>query len=228
MKINTLQLAGGFAFIFFEFSLPLFLSAGTLAWVAGWVYVGLFMLFTVTLSLWLVRANPGLLNERLTGMGKADQAVWDKLWYAVTTILFIGWLVLMGLDAVRFGWSHVPLWVQVVGGLLLISSLYLFYLTFRENAFLSVAVRIQEERGQTVISTGPYAVVRHPMYAALLLFVPGTALLLGSWYGVLCGVVVIAAAGWRAVREERTLLDELPGYEAYMARVKYRLVPYVW
>lgn len=228
MRINTAQLAGGFAFIFVEFSLPLFLGAGTLAWIAGWVYVGLFMAFTITLSLWLVTYNPGLLTERLTGMGKADQQLWDKVFYGLTTVLFVGWLAFMGLDAVRFGWSNVPVWVQGLGGLILLGSFYAFYVTFRENSFLSPAVRIQEERGQTVISTGPYAYVRHPMYAALLLFVPGTALLLGSWFGTLCGVIVIAATAWRAVHEERTLLDELPGYDAYMSEVKYRLIPYVW
>jgi protein-S-isoprenylcysteine O-methyltransferase Ste14 len=228
MKISYVQLAGGFAFIFFEFAIPLFLAAGTLAWVAGWVYVVLFMIFTITLSLWLVKANPGLLAERLTGIGKADQEVWDKVLYGVLTVLFLGWLALMALDAARFGWSHVPVWVQALGALVLVGSFYQFYVTFRENSFLSPAVRIQQERGQTVISTGPYHYVRHPMYAGILLFVPGSSLLLGSWFGVLGGIVVIAAVAWRAVREERTLRDELPGYDAYMAAVRYRLIPYVW
>ena len=134
----------------------------------------------------------------------------------------------MPLDAVRFHWSLVPLWLQIAGVLLLLCSFYIFYRTFRENSYLSPVVRIQEDRGQTVISTGPYQYVRHPMYFAFLFFIPGTALLLGSWYGLLWGLLLIGLFAWRAVLEERTLRDELQGYAAYMTQVKYRLVPYVW
>jgi protein-S-isoprenylcysteine O-methyltransferase Ste14 len=103
-----------------------------------------------------------------------------------------------------------------------------FFATFRENSFLSPMVRIQKERGQTVISSGPYRVVRHPMYAGFLLFVVGTALLLGSWLGLLAGVILAVAVARRAVLEERMLRAELDGYDAYAARVRFRLVPGVW
>ena len=136
--------------------------------------------------------------------------------------------MLMPLDAVRFHWSHVSLFLQIVGAIVLIGSFPLVILTFRENAFLSPAVRIQEERGQTVISTGPYHYVRHPLYASAILFFLGTPLLLGSWYGLLFALVPIAWMAVRAVLEERVLREELPGYDAYMAQVKYRLIPYVW
>ena len=96
------------------------------------------------------------------------------------------------------------------------------------RAFLSPVVRMQGDRGQTVISTGPYHYVRHPMYAGLLFFVIGTSLLLGSGYGILVGMLFVALLARRAVLEERTLRNELPGYDGYMARVKYRLIPYVW
>jgi len=228
MKVNYLMLLGGFAQILVIFGVPLFLAAGTLTWIAGWVYLGLFMIFTVTLSLWLAKNNPGLLSERMTGIGKGDQKSWDKVWYVITFIVFVGWLAFMGFDAVRFKWSHIPLWIQAIGALMLIGSFYVFFVTFRENSFLSPAIRVQEDRGQTVITTGPYHYVRHPMYAALLLFIPGTALLLGSGFGALFGILVIIAAGWRATQEERTLRDELQGYDAYMHEVKYRLIPYVW
>jgi protein-S-isoprenylcysteine O-methyltransferase Ste14 len=101
-------------------------------------------------------------------------------------------------------------------------------LVFRENSYLSATVRIQEERGQTVISTGPYHYVRHPMYAGGLFMFLGTPLLLGSWYGLLLTLLFLPALLVRAVLEERTLLQELPGYDAYMAHVKYRLIPHVW
>jgi protein-S-isoprenylcysteine O-methyltransferase Ste14 len=134
----------------------------------------------------------------------------------------------MPLDAVRFHWSHMPVWLQVVGAITLIISFFLFFLTFRENSYLSPMVRIQKDRGQTVVSTGPYHYVRHPMYAAILLFVPGVALLLGSWYGLLAGLLIVGMVARRAVLEERTLRQELPGYDAYMTQVKYRFIPHVW
>ena len=112
--------------------------------------------------------------------------------------------------------------------MILVSSFPLFFLTFRENSFLSAMVRIQQDRGQTVVSTGPYHYVRHPMYAASLLFLVGTAPLLGSWYGLCLELIIVVGIALRAVQEERTLRAELPGYEEYMAQVKYRFIPYVW
>jgi protein-S-isoprenylcysteine O-methyltransferase Ste14 len=112
--------------------------------------------------------------------------------------------------------------------LALLWSFYFFFLTFRENSFLSPVVRIQNERGHTVVSTGPYHYVRHPMYAGFLPFMIGTPLLLGSWYGVLLGLAFMIVLARRAVLEERTLQKELRGYADYMTQVKYRLIPYIW
>jgi protein-S-isoprenylcysteine O-methyltransferase Ste14 len=146
----------------------------------------------------------------------------------VLYVFFFAWLVAMPLDAVRFRWSQVPAWLQLVGAILLLFSFYLYFLTFRENAYLSPAVRIQTERRQTVISTGPYQYVRHPMYATTIIFVIGTTLLLGSLYGLFFGLILIVAIAIRAVGEERTLRAGLPAYDEYMSKVKYRLIPYVW
>jgi protein-S-isoprenylcysteine O-methyltransferase Ste14 len=228
MKVNltllTLQIAGTFV----VFAVVLFLAAGTAAWLAGWVFLGMFFGFTIALSRWLLQNNPGLLTERMTGIGKADQKTWDKVFFALANVLFISWLLLMPLDAVRFGWSRVPAWLQVAGALILFGSFYLFFLTFRENNFLSPAVRLQTDRGQTVVSTGPYHYVRHPMYATALILFVGTTLLLGSWYGLLPALLLAIAIAFRAVQEERTLRAELAGYDEYMKEVKYRLVPGVW
>ncbi len=132
----------------------------------------------------------------------------------------------MPLDAVRFHWSHVPLALQVVGGIVLVASFPLIVLTFRENAFAVPEVRIQAE--QRVITTGPYRYVRHPLYGAAVPFLIGTPLLLGSWYGLLFAAAVIAFLMVRAVGEERFLGQELPGYTDYMAKVKYRFIPHIW
>jgi protein-S-isoprenylcysteine O-methyltransferase Ste14 len=228
MKVSRTQLAIQIAGMFVVFALALFLAAGTIAWLAGWAFLVLFFGFTVAISLWLLRHNPGLLAERMNGIGKADQKSWDKLFFAVLNVIFLAWLVLMPLDAARFGWSHMPGWLQVAGALLLLGSFYLFFLVFRANAYLSPAVRIQSDRGQTVVSTGPYQYVRHPMYATAIVFLVGTTLLLGSWYGLLLALILVAAIAYRATREERTLSAELPGYDAYLKQVKYHLIPYVW
>ncbi|MGZ6222734.1 MAG: methyltransferase family protein [Syntrophales bacterium] len=223
LRVLTLEIVGTFV----VFGLALFLAAGTVAWLSGWVFLVLFLGFTLAVTRWLLRHNPGLLKERMTGIGKPNQPVWDKVFFVVVEVFFLAWLVLMPLDAVRFRWSQMPGWLQVVGAVLLLFSFYLFFLTFRENPYLSPAVRVQTERGQTVISTGPYRYVRHPMYAGVIPLVVGTTLFLGSWYGLL-GLILVFGVAFRAVREEHLLQAELPGYGTYMARVKYRLIPYVW
>jgi protein-S-isoprenylcysteine O-methyltransferase Ste14 len=224
LKLLTAEIVG----TFLVFALALFLAAGTVVWPAGWAFLVLFFGFTIAISRWLLRHNPGLLTERMTGIGKPDQKTWDKVFYVVANVFFLAWLVLMPLDAVRFHWSQMPGGLQVVGAILLLCSFYLFFLAFRENAYLSPAVRVQTERGQTVVSTGPYQYVRHPMYATAIIFLVGTTLLLGSWYGLVLGLLLVVAIALRAVQEERTLRAELPGYDEYMAQVHYRLVPYVW
>lgn len=224
LKLLTVQIIG----MGVIFALALFLAAGTVLWPAGWAFLVLFFGFTLALSRWLLKHNPGLLTERMTGIGKPDQKTWDKVFYVGANLIFLAWLVLMPLDAVRFHWSQMSLFLQAVGALLLLCSFYLFFLTFRENAYLSPAVRVQTEREQTVVSTGPYRYVRHPMYATALLFLVSTTLLLGSWYGLILGLLLFVGIALRAVQEERTLRAELPGYEEYMAQVKYRFIPYVW
>ena len=226
--VNRKLLTVEFIALFAVFALVLFLSAGTVFWLAGWVFLLLFFAADAALAVWLLRHDPGLLQERMSGFGKPGEPTWDKVFFVVLQIFFVAWFVLMPLDAVRFRWSQVPAWLQVVGAMLLVVSFYLFFLTFRENPYLSPAVRVQTERGQTVITTGPYHYVRHPMYAAVIPFTVGTALLLGSWYGLLMGLIFVVGIAFRAVQEEGVLRAELPGYAEYMAQVKYRFIPHVW
>jgi len=212
---------------FLLIALALFLSAGTIAWPVGWIDL-ILLHGWMLVGIWLLlKYNPGLLQERLS-FSQSHQKAWDRVFILLFELFLFAWLVLMPLDAVRFHWSHVPLVLQVVGAMALVGSFLLISLTFRENAFLSPTVRIQGERGQTVISTGPYHYVRHPMYAGGLLLFLGTPLLLGSWYGLLLVLVMMPGLVVRAVLEERVLREELPGYDTYMAQVKYRLIPYVW
>jgi protein-S-isoprenylcysteine O-methyltransferase Ste14 len=226
--VNLRLLAAQIVGMFLVFALVLFLAAGTIAWPAGWIFLLLFFCFVIAHSRWLFKRNPGLLTERMTGIGKVDQPTWDKVFFALASVLFLAWLVVMPLDAVRFGWSRLPPGFRLVGTGLLLWSFVLLFVTFRENTYLSPAVRVQTDRGHTVVSTGPYRLVRHPMYAALIPFIIGTTLLLGSWWGLVPGLLIVVAAARRAVLEERVLRAQLPGYEEYSATVRYRLVPHVW
>src|SRR6266516_169184 len=212
---------------FLVMALALFLPAGTIAWPAGWIFLILLYGFLLVGIWMLLKSNPGLLEERLS-LSQPHQKAWDRVFLLLFRLFFLAWLVLMPLDAVRFHWSQVPLVLQVVGAMALVGSFLLISLTFRENAFLSPTVRFQGELGQMGISTGPYQYLRHPLYAGGLLLFLGTSLLLGSWYGLLLVLVMIPGGAVRAVLEERVLREELPGYDAYMAQVKYRLIPYVW
>jgi len=208
------------------FGSVLFITAGTVSWFYGWIFLILFYIFGIVLFMWVLRHNPGLVEER-TGF-KPDEPTWDKAYTILLGIFFSILFVSMPLDAVRFHWSRMPTWLHLVGAIVFLSSFYLMYLTYRENPYLSSAVHIQEERGQTVISTGPYRYVRHPLYTSVLLFCLGSALLLGSWIGVILGLLLEAMFAGRAVREERVLQKGLKGYDAYMVRVRWRLIPHVW
>jgi protein-S-isoprenylcysteine O-methyltransferase Ste14 len=212
---------------FLILALVLFLPAGTVLWPAGWIFLILLLGFTLVNTGLLFKSNPGLLQERLS-LSQPNQKTSDKVLTAVNALLVPAWAILMPLDAVRFHWSHMPLFLQIVGAIVLVSFFPLAILTFRENAFLATMVRVQQERGQTVISTGPYHYVRHPLYSSALLFFLGTPLLLGSWYGLLFAPILIAGLVGRTLLEEHVLREELPGYDVYMAQVKYRFIPYVW
>jgi protein-S-isoprenylcysteine O-methyltransferase Ste14 len=163
MKVLVAKVVG----VFVVFALALFLPAGTITWFAAWIFLVLFFSFVVALSLWLIRHNPGLMKERVYGLRAAGRKAWDKVFLMFMNFFFFAWLILMPLDAVRFQWSRMPAWLQVVGAVAMLCSFWLFHLTFRENPYLSPAVRIQSNRGQTVVSTGPYQYVRHPCIPVL-------------------------------------------------------------
>jgi protein-S-isoprenylcysteine O-methyltransferase Ste14 len=227
MHVNVKQQISQFIGFFVAFALTLFLPAGTFAWPAGWIFLALFFGFYLAVTLWLFRHNPGLLQERMR-LRTSDQQGWDKVLFPLLMIFPFVWLMFIAFDTVRLHWLPVPVWLQLIGAVVLLCSFALLFLVFRENAYLSPVVRIQDERGHSVVSSGPYQYVRHPMYAAIVVFVVGTSFLLGSWSGVLLGLIFVMILARRAVLEERTLRQNLPDYAAYMAQVKYRLIPYIW
>jgi protein-S-isoprenylcysteine O-methyltransferase Ste14 len=208
-------------------ALPLFAAAGTLLWPAAWAYLALVFGPGLLITLVLAKRDPALLEERMKPLVQKDQPLWDRILLSTFLALWLGWFVLMGLDA-RFGWLAMAVWLQWIGAAGILLTMWIWFLIFRENTFLAPVVKIQKERGHKVISSGPYAIVRHPMYATALVFFAATALLLGSWYG-LAGALLLAA--WLVVRtalEDRELKRGLAGYTDYAARVRYRLVPLIW
>ncbi|HEY7663030.1 MAG TPA: isoprenylcysteine carboxylmethyltransferase family protein [Xanthobacteraceae bacterium] len=206
----------------------LFLPAGTLRWAAGWIFLAESGGFGLAIGLWLARHDPALLAERMSMLVQPAQKRWDKAFMAAIVPLWAAWLALMALDAVRWRSSHVPAALQAIGAVLIALCMYLAYLVLRENSFAAPVVKVATERGHRVVDSGPYAHVRHPMYAGALLFFIGTPLLLGSWWGLAVAAVLAAVLAVRAVLEERTLAHELPGYREYVRRVRYRFVPGIW
>ncbi|WP_420960185.1 methyltransferase family protein [Brucella sp. IR073] len=204
----------------------IFWPAGTLAYPGGWVFMIFMGLGGFIMIWWLAKVSPSLLRERMAAPWQRGQASWDRVWLSLFVVLFCGWLALMSWDAARTGFTAVPLWLQVVGVLAIIANYLGTWATFRENAFAAPVVKLQEN--QKVIDTGPYAIVRHPMYTSALCLFLGTPLAMGSWLGLAVGVVFCLALAWRAVHEENALREGLPGYDAYMSRVCYRFIPFVW
>ena len=212
----------------FVFAILLFGSAGRLNWAAGWAFMILFLGSLWLLVLRLARRDPALLAERMKMKAQPGQPLWDRILLQTIIILWFAWFVLAALDGGRFHWSKAPVWLQWLGGAAVPFAVWIFDWTFKENTFSAPVVRIQKERGHKVISSGPYAIVRHPLYAGALLLMPATALLLGSWYGVLGSMVVAACLVIRTIMEEKTLIQKLEGYPEYAQRVHYRLIPFIW
>jgi protein-S-isoprenylcysteine O-methyltransferase Ste14 len=206
----------------------LFAAAGDVAWPQGWIFLAEIALCSFAVSFWLLRHDPVLLASRLSSPVQRDQLPWDRMFMRAVVVVFVGWMVLIGLDARRFEWSYVPVWLQVVGAGLIALSMFLICQIFRFNTFAAPQLRIQAERAHRVVTDGPYRIVRHPMYAASILYLLGMPLLLGSWWGVAAVPVIIAGLALRIRREEGMLRQELSGYADYAAKVRYRLVPGVW
>lgn len=206
----------------------LFLAAGTIYWPEGWIYLALVCGLGLISGLIIARRDPDLLKERMGSPIQKDQKGWDKILLLVFIVLCLSQPVVAGLDAVRFRMSEMPAALEVAGAVAIVAGFYVFHIVMRANTFAAPVVKVQTERAHRVISTGPYAYVRHPMYGGAIPLMLGTGLLLGSWPAVGFGVILVLLLAIRAVLEEETLKRELEGYAAYAERVRYRLVPGVW
>jgi len=205
----------------------LFLPAGTLHWPAAWLYVATTAVLGLAGGLWLAKVDPALLEERMRPMMQKGQPAADKRFMLIFGFTAFIWFIVIGLDH-RWHLSEMPMALQALGYVLLLAATAFMLRVVRENSFAAPVVKVQAERGHRVIDTGPYAFVRHPMYSGAVLYFAAMALLLGSWWGLVLSPVFFVLFSVRAGLEERALIDGLPGYADYLARVRYRLVPGVW
>ena len=211
------------------FAVIIFWPAGTIDWSDGWLYLGIVTAYQFISVVYLTQVNPELIEYRLkfTGIRKGTKN-WDKIWLALFSPLFLAIYVIAGFDAVRFEWSCMSSWFWVPGLVLFMPTAALFSWSMGVNPFFEKTVRIQTERGHRVIDTGPYRFVRHPGYLGLFGWCLSTPLFLGSWWAFIPAAFSIIALAIRTALEDRTLRNELTGYEEYTHRVRYRLIPGAW
>jgi len=203
----------------------LFLPAWTVHYWEAWVFLLVFSVSVFVITLYFLREDPKLIESRLKAGPGAEEQKSQKIIQALASIFFILPFLIASLDH-RFGWSNVPTYLVVLGDLFVALGLFFVFLVFRENTFTSATIELREE--QQVISTGPYALVRHPMYAGAFIMLLGVPLALGSWWAFIPVFLLFAAIVWRLLEEEKFLAKNLPGYASYRQKVRYRLIPFIW
>lgn len=201
--------------------LALFLSAGTVNYWQAWAYLGVGAATSILLTLYMIK-DPILLANRTKAGPTAEQRPAQKIIVWCMLLPWIGIFIIPGLDR-RFGWSNVPFWLSIGGDLLIVVSMWMVYRVFKENSFASATVEIGKE--QRVISTGPYAIVRNPMYSCAVVYSIAMALALGSYWGLIPSVFTALGFVWRLFDEEKLLTKNLLGYTEYCAKVRWHLIP---
>ncbi|MCE0724164.1 MULTISPECIES: methyltransferase family protein [Legionella] len=213
----------------FIMALFLFLPVGTINWPSAWIFLLLQGGFELFIGFWLAKHDPELLNERRSFVIQRGQKKWDKVIMVLFSILQITWLPLIAFDVAYSQGNFVPVFVKVVGAILMIIGFYIFYLVFKENSYASPVVKIQKEREHKIVTTGPYHYVRHPMYSGSILYFIGIPLLLGSWYGLLFTLCLTILLIIRSMLEEKALTKEFSNhYIKYTKRVHYRFIPFIY
>jgi protein-S-isoprenylcysteine O-methyltransferase Ste14 len=225
MKNLNTKAFGGLFFLVLVLALALFIPAGTLSYWQAWVFLVVWTVSVLAITLYLMKRDPGLLERRVAAGPVAEQERSQKIIQALASLAFIVMFILPALDR-RFGWSSVPVLVVIAGDILVAFGLYCVFLVFKENTFTSAVIAVGAE--QKIISSGPYAVVRHPMYAGAFIMLFGVPLSLGSWWGLLPIIPMISVIIWRLLEEEKFLVKNLAGYAEYRNKVKYRIIPFIW
>lgn len=215
----------GFVQLLVFLGVALFAPAWTIGYWQAWVYLAVFAGASGLITAYLWKYDPKLLVRRLNAGAAAEKEKSHKRIQIFASLAFVGEMILPSIDH-RFGWSRVPFVVAIGGDLLVLVGFFVVFLVFKENTFTSATIEV--DSGQRVVSTGPYAVVRHPMYAGVLVMLFGTPIALGSWWGIVMLLPMVFVLVLRILEEEKFLCLRLPGYTDYCQRVKFRLAPWVW
>lgn len=215
----------GLALLFLAMVALLFIPAGTLHYWQAWTFLAVYFLASLAFSLYAMKKDRALLARRMRGGPFSEKEAAQRVILFFASLGFIGLLVVPALDR-RYGWSHVPPYAVLAGDAIVVLGWIAIFFVLRENSFASAT--IETAQNQKVISTGPYAPLRHPMYAASLVMLLGLPIALGSWWGLLVMIEITSAVIWRLLDEERFLARNLPGYVEYEQKVRHRLIPLVW
>jgi len=203
----------------------LFIPVGTFDYWQAWLFMAVFMGSSTATTVYLAINDPKLLERRMTAGPAAEKEPTQKIIMLFLMMGFIALFVFSAFDH-RFGWSQVPLFISLAGDALIVFAFFLFFIVFKVNTYGASTIQIAED--QKVISTGPYALVRHPMYAGAIPLLIGVPLALGSWWGLFVLIPLMPVLIWRILDEERFLQNGLPGYKDYCQKVRYHLVPFIW
>jgi protein-S-isoprenylcysteine O-methyltransferase Ste14 len=204
----------------------MFWIAGRWTWVQGWAFLSFFVVYVSALSCWLSRTNPGLYRERTR---KADNVEpWDLWVIRCYNFLLIALVIVAALDGGRFCWSHVPVALELSGWVGLCLSAAMIWHVMATNDFTSSWARLQSDRNQVVVTGGAYQWIRHPMYLGVIVSAVSIPLVLGSYWALVPGVLVVLVIVYRTAREDGMLIRELSGYREYSQTVRYRLIPGIW
>jgi protein-S-isoprenylcysteine O-methyltransferase Ste14 len=225
MNMLHLKGFGGLAILFLVMASLLFIAAGTFAYWQAWVFLAVYFSASLAISLYLITSDPALLARRMSGGPFAEKEPAQRIIMSIMSVGFVGLLVLPAIDH-RLRWSEPSPGAALAGDVLILLGWLGIYFVFRENSFSSATIELAAE--QRVISTGPYAWIRHPMYAAALVMLLGIPIALGSWWGVVIVVAMLPVLIWRLLDEERFLVRNLAGYAEYQRRARYRLLPLIW
>jgi len=225
MNSLNMKAFAGLLFLLLAMAALLFIPAWTLDYWQAWTFLAVYFAASLAITLYLMKTDPKLLERRMSGGPTAEKEPTQRIIMFLASLGFIGLLVVPALDH-RFAWSHMQAHAALAGdGLVVLGWLAIFFV-FKENTFTSATIELAPDH--KVISTGPYALVRHPMYAGGIVMLAGMPIALASWWGLLVLVAMMPALLWRLFDEERFLTRNLPGYGEYQKKVRYRLIPLVW
>ena len=225
MKSLASKTIFGFGELIIALGLFLFAPAWTFDYWQAWVYIGVFAISAALITAYLWKKDPKLLERRVNAGPVAEKEKYQKLIQLFASVVFIGMMIFPSLDH-RFSWSSVPVSIVIIGDVFVALGFFIVFIVFKANTFTSATIEVATE--QKVISTGPYAIVRHPMYVGGLVMLFGTPVALGSWWGLIIFVPMTFVIVFRLLDEEKFLRMNLSGYNEYCEKVFYRLLPLIW